>query len=1256
MKPRSTARRRIQFIWSLVLLLAVPLSGLYYLGYTEGGLQLIAAALSGHVGPVNIQLRGVSGTLAGGLHVDQLVIDHRRAHIEIEDATARLAILPLAWQTIRAPEVHVRRLLVHALSVPDDGREHSPLFLPPLMRIDAERVDVQRFELIAANGVELDSSGVQATGAVYPDRIRIYSTSLDYAGIGLQASGELLATRPLGLNGTLHVSAQPTRQTPRQPPWTINARFDGTLRGITLDAEFAEPFLAQFRGEVLDLTGAWHWHGYGQVRRLDITVWGAGSALGLISGGLALQGDRHGFQAHGGLDATGLNAGVIATDFAGAVSGRTLIVSSLRLHHSASGASALAQGSVTLAPGGPRLALSGTWTDFRWPLERADAAVRSASGTYTLDGQLPFALSAQGSLRIADLVNVDVQQLRGQLAHDGLDARLMTVALLGGHGQLHGWLPWSQRQRWQMQGSVAGLNLAQGNSRLGGRIGFGLNATGVGFGLGNELDVQATGLSGQVQGQRAEGHAHVARRNGAWLFDDVRVQLGSTHVALDGRLGAQLDLNFAIDATDLGLLRTGVSGRLNAHGSLRGELRDPTVKATLQARNIAWDAVRLDSLDGLIDFDPHGSGRADTTLRVAGLRAAGRVFEHLALKTAGTAAEHSVELDARAEGLSFNVRGHGRYAAGLWQGQFENAQLSDGAALQMSLEAPSGMSLTGARLQLDQFCLRAAAARLCAAAQLNDAQRRVALSATNLPLRTVTAGLTAATDYEGTLTVKIDAAAGSQSTWYGSLSAQLTDAAIARHGSNGRVERLQLGTGKVEASLNQSALTASLALDAGSAGNISGHLEAHGGDDTPWRDWPMSGELRAETTAVGFIDSYVSRIDRASGRLAAQLTLAGTAAAPELSGDLRLSDAQLDAYQINLSLRDLNFDAHLRGNSLAVKGDANAGSDGHASVEGKLSWLQGVPTGELHLRGTDLRLINIPEARVDASPDVTVHLQGTRIDVNGQINLPYARIEPADLANAVLPSSDEVIVGRDAATGENTFKVFSAITLVLGERVTVNTLGLSGRLSGSISVMTDDTGINRGSGELKVEEGKYLAYGRNLDIERGRLLFSNGLIGDPGLDLRAVKTFPDIKAGVNVRGTLRSPRMTFFSDPEVSQSQIVSLLLAGGSLESVQNSNTDPSNRASAARSEALMQGGAILAQQVGGRFNIEAGVEQDLTNQTSLVLGRYLSPRLYVSYGVGLVEAINTIKMRYTIGDHWTIKTEAGTQRSADLVFTIER
>ena len=379
-------------------------------------------------------------------------------------------------------------------------------------------------------------------------------------------------------------------------------------------------------------------------------------------------------------------------------------------------------------------------------------------------------------------------------------------------------------------------------------------------------------------------------------------------------------------------------------------------------------------------------------------------------------------------------------------------------------------------------------------------------------------------------------------------------------------------------------------------------------------------------------------------------------AAPLLNGELKVSNGELDAYQINLALRAVNFSAELRDNSLRLEGSGDVGVDGHGQVSGTMSWRDGLPYGDLHISGTDLRLVNIPEARIQASPDVNLKLAGRRIDVTGTVTLPYARLEPAELANAVLTSGDEVLVNEPQTPPEQRFRVYSRLTLKLGERVTVNTLGLSGRLGGSITATTDDSGISRGTGELAIEEGKYLALGRKLDVERGRLLFNNGLLSDPGIDLRATKRFPDVTAGVNVRGTLRNPRMTFFSEPAVSQSQIVSLLLAGGSLESVQNTS-DPAARASGARSDLLLQGGAIVAQQFGSKVGIEdVSVESDLTNTTSLVLGRYLSPRLYVSYGISLAEAINTIKMRYTIGDRWTIKTEAGKERAADLVYTIEK
>jgi translocation and assembly module TamB len=1243
-------RRLIHLFWVVPgLLLALPLAALYYLAYTQSGLAVVAAHLNGHFALADIQLHGVSGTLAHGLHIDSLVIDHRRAHIEIDDASGRLAILPLAWRTIRVRELHMGRLLVHALPRASNAGDWKPHFLPPLMHIDAEHADAQRWQLILISGQQYEGTSMSAAGVVYPQFVRLYAGAFDYNGVHARTSGEVLAAWPIGLRAVLHFDAQPTAQ----PAWTVNARIDGNLAQLALDADITEPFTGDFHGDVRDLTGHWRWRGQSQLRRFEMAAWNAGNALGVITGSLALEGDRDGFRAQGTLNPPGLAAGALNADFSGRYSARVLTVERLRLRHAASGAIADAQGTVTLAAGGPRLDLRGEWTQFRWPLASAEAPLHSERGSYTLSGLRPYAITLQGELQAAELPLAQIV-LRGRFAPGALNAESAEVATLGARSQLSGELRWAPTPSWRMQGRVSDLDVAQLRPGIPGRLNFALSAAGRGYNRQGELEAGITDVSGALRGQRASGHGQIERRGSDWLFNDVRLQLGATRIDLDGRSGAALDLNFTIDADDLGLFEAGAHGRLAAHGSVRGDVHDPTLLASAQGRNIDWGGTQLDALDASIAFDPHGSGRVDSTLNLQGLKIAGHRLEQLSVRLDGATADHRLALDARGEGLTLAVRGTAHYGAGEWLAHIASADLGNQSRLHLSLATPSQLLLSAERVRLDQTCLHDAQAHLCAAVAIDPAQRNLALSATDLPMRAMTAGLTSGTEYDGTLGIAIDAGGAAAEPWRGSLHAQLANAAIHKHFLNGHVETLDLGNGTVTGQISAHELTGELALDAGEAGSMTGSIRA-GGPQDDWHDWPLSGELGLDTHALGFISAYVSPIDRASGRVTGQLTLSGTPAGPRLAGVLKVINGQLDAYQITLSLREVNFTARLADDTLTLEGAALAGPDGHASVTGNLRWRQGLPYGDLHLVGSDLRVLNIPEARVDASPDVSLHMDGRRIDLKGAVTLPYARIEPANLAQAVLPSGDETIVGEPATPREAQIKVFSDITLVLGERVTINTQGLSGRLSGSITVNSDDTGINRGSGELTVEEGKYLAYGRNLDIQRGRLLFSNGFISDPGLDLRAVKKFPDITAGVNVRGTLRSPRMTFFSDPEVAQSQIVSLLLAGGSLESVQNAG-DPSTRGNAGRSDALMQGGAILAQQIGGRFDIEAGVEQDMTNETSLVLGRYLSPRLYVSYGVGLVEAINTVKMRYTIGDHWTIKTEAGTQRSADLVFTIEK
>ena len=88
------------------------------------------------------------------------------------------------------------------------------------------------------------------------------------------------------------------------------------------------------------------------------------------------------------------------------------------------------------------------------------------------------------------------------------------------------------------------------------------------------------------------------------------------------------------------------------------------------------------------------------------------------------------------------------------------------------------------------------------------------------------------------------------------------------------------------------------------------------------------------------------------------------------------------------------------------------------------------------------------------------------------------------------------------------------------------------------------------------------------------------------------------------------------------------------------------------------MSGGGLLLGGIGSRLGLdEFSVEKDSdTGDTSVVLGKAISPKLFVSYGISIAEAINTIKLRYTLNNRWAVKAESGLDQSADIEYKIER
>jgi translocation and assembly module TamB len=1250
-------RRFLLLAIAIFVLIAVglPCAALYAVLYTQSGLQFVVGHLPHRFGHVGVRIEGVSGTIAGGARASLVEVDQERVRIDIRGIYTRIRLEPLLWQTISTPDTKVDSVSVEVKRPPPPppgSRGHEPQFLPRWLTIDIGHADVGQARVVVPDGTQITGTGISGSALLRHRDIRFYQAQLQMGEVHFAVVGSLHAGDPLRLaaNGLI------TWQARGQPVWRLAASAAGDLDRLPMSARILAPFQSELDGQMLDLTHHWHWQAEATVQDFDLRAWHLTGTLGAIAGKLALSGDGREFSARGTLNPAGLKAGSFDVQFDGEYSRQVLTATRIDIVHQASGAHTIASGSIGIVPGGPRLDLRGTWHNFRWPLVGRNVPFSSSAGSFELSGLRPYDFRTKGLAQIAGLAPVPAD-VTGKLGANGVDISRAGLDLYRGHADVHGQVTWAPVQRWTVAGRATGIDPGVLRPDLPGSLGFDIAIDGRGFKSGDPLSVTVGGLGGRLRGVAASGGGKLTHAGDAWTFQQVRLDLGRTHVALDGRIDRAADLRFAVTAEDLSLLSAGSRGHIEADGTVRGSLDSPDILATARGADVLYGGVSLASFDARVDFDPSSRRRSSVAAHLRQLRIHGRTVRSMDFTLDGPAAALTAHLDAQAPGLHVAAAASGGFSNGIFAGKLDSLDLSGQESLRLHLQQPVSLTLSSAASRIDHLCLIGSPGNLCAQTSWTPAAWSTNLTASELPMATLTAGLTPAVEYQGSINVAVRIFGGDGSPTEGTLRVELSEATLSRKLESGRIDHTTLGSGVLTAAATVDSIDAQASLKSGEIGTLEGTLKVDRNAQR-WQDMPISGELRAQTSKVDLISVYVPDIDRAAGELTADARIAGTVAEPRLSGTLSISNGEVDFYQTNLRLRQLGLTANLTDDGVAFDGTAQAGK-GKVHANGRIRWRGSLPYGDLHLDGTNLRVVDIPEAQIDASPNLDFKVAAREIDITGTVAVPYAKIVPTDYTGAVTSSSDEVIVGQGAQNPADRFQVRTQITMTLGSNVNIDTTGLTGQLAGSITVRSGYDPITHASGELSVQKGEYSAYARKLEIQRGRLIFTGGPIDDPGIELRAIKRYPDVTAGINVRGTLQRPRMSFFSDPSLPQSQIVSLILSGGGGGSTlqMQAASSAQNQQATAANELLTQGGAILAQQLGSRIGLpDISLETDLNNETSLVLGKYLSPRLYVSYGVGITQQLNAIRLRYSLGDHWTIRTEAGQIRGADLVFSVEK
>jgi translocation and assembly module TamB len=190
--------------------------------------------------------------------------------------------------------------------------------------------------------------------------------------------------------------------------------------------------------------------------------------------------------------------------------------------------------------------------------------------------------------------------------------------------------------------------------------------------------------------------------------------------------------------------------------------------------------------------------------------------------------------------------------------------------------------------------------------------------------------------------------------------------------------------------------------------------------------------------------------------------------------------------------------------------------------------------------------------------------------------------------------------------------------------------------------------------------GTYKAYGQDLTIKEGRLLFAGTPLDNPRLAMVAMRDINEnLKTGLRIAGSAKRPIITVISDPNVGEADALSYLVTGRSLSDV-GSASGSSQDALASATQSLQGAGAgLVAKRIGARLGLdEASVEEnDMIGGSALTVGEYLSPRLYLSYGVGLFEPGEVIALRYKLTDDVGVRVQRGSEETrAGVEYRIEK
>lgn len=767
---------------------------------------------------------------------------------------------------------------------------------------------------------------------------------------------------------------------------------------------------------------------------------------------------------------------------------------------------------------------------------------------------------------------------------------------------------------------------------------------------------------GDVRGFPVQGEARGTWAKNLLVLDKLRMDVGGTNLTAHGKLARQWDLSVSAQSDNLNDLLPSARGSFRLSGHLGGTAKAPRVQLQGEASQLAYAQTAVAALNVKLDLGLAGHAPAQIDIQASSLQTRAGHWNTIQLQTAGNNAAHVIKLDAVNDAASMHAAWHGKFVPWRWQGSLDQFQYQRTGYGLWQLQQPVDMLLAKNAVKLSKLCLVQNGSQLCTQGQWDDKQRKASLDVRSLPLTLLEPWLPKNLQLGGLIDIQASLGVSAGKAVQAQLAVHSPDKSVVIHFVDAS-EQLTLGAGSFTAEVDNKGLHALLHLPLSEGGGLDCDASLPGWspyDGMP-RAQPVKATLKLDRIPADVITRFIPDTARAQGKLQADFHISGSLGEPRLRGDAKWQNGSVLVPRLGIQISEVSAELKsTQTNTVGFVVKARSGQ-GDVQLEGqtRLAPEQGWPT-QASLTSHNLEVINIPEAFILIDSRVDVALTGRTININGEVTVPRARMRPHSLPEGVVPLSRDVVIVREHPSEQPIrWLVSSHLRVKLGDQVEFAGFGLYGNLHGQMLLNDEPGTLVMAQGDVGIVNGTYRLRGQDLTIRRGRLIFSNTFIDDPALDVEAIRTIGTITAGVRLKGTLKKPLLSVFSEPTMSESDALSYLLFG---HSTSQSTSEESRSVSNTASALGFVAGGYLAKEVGGRLGLDElrlDVEQS-TQNTSLVMGKYLSSRLYLRYLSGIVESSSIVQLQYQLSRRIQIQTESGYRGSqsitgGDIFFTIE-